>query len=38
MYGICADSAALEVAEADEYFCGFCVDCTLKNAAFGIPF
>src|SRR5438477_10839037 len=38
MYGICADSAAFEVAESDEYFCGFWADCTLKNAAFGIPF
>ena len=37
MYGSWAEMRAFAVAESVWYFFGFCVDCTLKNAAFAVP-
>src|SRR5688572_31486406 len=37
MYGSCAEMRAFAVAESLSYTFGFCDDCTLKNAAFGVP-
>src|SRR6185295_17678578 len=37
MYGSCADSRALAVADGVSYTFAFCADCTEKKAAFGVP-